>query len=228
MLRGVSQDNESAVLMDDAQREILLRGVFEGYYHALQETRTIFDTNRGWTTRLALLATLFPEAKIICCVRHIPWIIDSVERLLRANRFELSKIFAYDPSGTVYSRAEALMAPNGMVGYALAALKQAMHSPESNRILLLPYETLAREPAFALHTVYEFTGLQPFDHDFENITFDADEFDARLGTPGLHRVRPMARPAERETILPPDLWRRFERESIWRQPDFNSHGVRVV
>jgi sulfotransferase len=132
MLRDVSQDNESAVLMDDAQREILLRGVFEGYYHALQETRTIFDTNRGWTTRLALLATLFPEAKIICCVRHIPWIIDSVERLLRANRFELSKIFAYDPSGTVYSRAEAKPGPSAKVSrHVPSAITQSSASRSS-------------------------------------------------------------------------------------------------
>jgi len=25
-------------------------------------------------------------------------------------------------------------------------------------------------------------------HDFENIEFDAEEFDRRLGTPGLHKV----------------------------------------
>lgn len=114
VLRGVSQDNESAVMIDDTQREILLRGVFEGYYHVVQKIRAVFDTNRGWTTRLALLATLFPDAKLIRCVRHIPWIIDSVERLLRENRFELSKIFAFDPSGNVYARAESLMGPNGL------------------------------------------------------------------------------------------------------------------
>jgi sulfotransferase len=103
-----------------------------------------------------------------------------------------------------------------------------MHSPESDRLLLLPYETLAREPAYALRVVYEFTGIAPYTHDFQNITFDADEFDARLGTPGLHRVRPMGRPAERETILPPDLWQRFEGASIWRDPAFNRRGVRVA
>jgi sulfotransferase len=228
MLRGISQDNESALMIDDTQREALLRGVFEAYYREIGQTRIVFDTNRGWTMRLALIASLFPNAKIICCVRHIPWIIDSVERLLRRNRFELSKIFNFDPAGTVYARAEGLMGQNGLVGYALQALKQAMHSPESDRLLLLPYETLAREPAYALRVVYEFTGIAPYTHDFQNITFDADEFDARLGTPGLHRVRPMGRPAERETILPPDLWQRFEGASIWRDPAFNRRGVRVA
>jgi len=229
MLREVSQGSESAVLMDDSQREALLRGVFDAYYHAIHPTRTVFDTNRGWTMRLNLLASLFPQAKIICCVRQIPWILDSVERLLRRNRLELSRLFDFEPGGTVYSRADGLMSRNGMVGYALAALKQAMHSPERDRLLLLPYDTLTREPEYAMRMIYEFTGLPPYRHDFENVSFAAAEFDARLGTPGLHDVRPrVGGMPERQTILPPDIWRRYEGESIWRDPAFNTGGVRVL
>jgi len=228
MLREVSQGNETAVMIDDAQRQALLRGLFDAYYQAIHPSQTVFDTNRGWTTRLDLLAALFPAAKVICCVRHIPWVLDSIERLLRQNRWELSKLFDFDAGGTVYSRADGLASRNGMVGFALNALKQAMHSNESARLLLLPYETLAREPAHALRAVYEFIGLPAFQHDFENITFDATEFDARLGTPGLHTVRPRAAAVERKSILPPDLWRRYEQDSIWRDPAFNTRGVPVV
>ena len=228
MLRGVSQGNETAVLIDNAQREALLRGVFDNYYHAIHPEKTVFDTNRGWTTRLNLLAALFPDAKIICCVRHIPWIIDSVERLLQQNRWELSKIFDFEPSDTVYLRAEGLMSGRGMVGYALGGLKQAMHSVGSDRLLLLPYEVLAKEPAYAMRAIYEFTGLPPFPHDFDNIEFDAPEFDARLGTPGLHRIRRRAVHEERQSILPPDLWHRYGGDSIWRDPAFNTRGVRIL
>jgi sulfotransferase len=229
MLREVSQGHETSAMIDDRQREALLRGVFDGYYHAIHPTRTVFDTNRGWTARTGLLASLFPDAKIICCVRHIPWILDSIERLLRRNRMELSKIFDFDSGGTVYSRAEGLTSRSGMVGYALNALKDAMHSSEHHRLLLLPYDTLTREPAYAMRAIYEFTGLPPFQHDFDNITFSATEFDARLGTPGLHDVgRRVTGGRDRETILPPDLWRRHEGDSIWRDPAFNTRGVRVL
>src|SRR4051794_7390836 len=228
MLREISQGNEAAVMIDDAQRQALLRGVFDAYYHAIHRRRTVFDTNRGWCIRLPMLATLFPAAKMICCVRHLPWVIDSIEQLVRQNRWELSKIFDFDPGGTVYSRAEGLTSRNGMVGFAYNALKQAMHSEESDRMLLLSYETLTRAPAQALQAVYEFTGLPPFDHDFENISFDAAAFDARLGTPGLHTVRREARSVERETVLPPDLWHRYEGDSFWLDPAFNKRGVRLV
>ncbi len=228
MLREVSQGNETSVLMDDDQRRALLQGVFDNFYHALHPTRTVFDTNRAWTLRLDLLATLFPDARVICCVRHIPWIIDSVESLIRRNLWELSRIFDFDPSGSVYARAEGLMSRGGMIGFALNALKQGMHSAHSAKLLLLPYEVLAREPEHAMRAVYAFTGLPYYRHDFENISFDATEFDARLGTPGLHVVRPATRPAERPTVLPPDVWARYERESVWRDPAFNTRNVSIV
>lgn len=228
MLREISQGNETAVLIDDAQRQALLRGLFDNYYHAIHPSRTVFDTNRAWCTRLHLLAALFPQAKVICCVRDVPWIIDSIERLIRQNRWELSKIFDFDPGGTVYSRAEGLTSRNGMLGFALNALKQAMHSGESDRLLLLSYETLTREPAYAMQVVYDFIGLPPFAHDFANIALDAAEFDVRLGTPGLHTIHKAVVSVERQTILPPDLWRRYERDSVWSDPAFNVKAVRMV
>jgi sulfotransferase len=228
MLRDMSQGNETAVFIDDAQREAILRGVFENYYHAIHPTRTVFDTNRIWCSRLHIVTTLFPEAKVICCVRHLPWIFDSIERLVRRNRWELSKIFDFDPTGTVYSRAEGLSGRNGLVGFAWNALKQAMHSEQHNSLLLLSYETLTREPARAMAAVYDFVGLSSFAHDFKNVSFDVGEFDARLGTPGLHTVGRTVRHVERESILPPDLWRRYEGDSFWRDPTFNRRNVRVV
>jgi sulfotransferase len=228
MLRDVSQGKEFAVLIDDAQRQALLRGLFDSFYHAIHPHRTVFDTSRGWTLRLTMLAMLFPEAKMICCVRDMPWILDSVERVLRQNPWELSKIFDFEPSGTVYSRVEGLAGSNGMVGMAYNAVKQAMYSAEADRLMLLTYETLTQKPAQALEAIYEFTGQQPFKHDFENVSFNAAEFDARLGTRGLHTVGPKVHANQRETILPPDLWRRFELDSFWKDPAFNIRDVRVV
>jgi sulfotransferase len=225
MLADMSAGNETSVFIDDAQRMAVLRGLFTSYYGVHQAGKTIFDTNRGWTTRIDLLARLFPDCKMICCVRHIPWIIDSVESLLRRNPLELSKIFDFDKGGTVYSRADGLMSPSGMIGFALNAMKQAMHGAEASRMLLLPYDTLVSNPKAALEAVYAFTGVASFAHDFDNIAFETAEFDARLGTPGLHKVRPKAARIERKTILPPDLWTRYEGMSIWRNPEFNTQSV---
>ncbi len=228
LLVEMSAGNESAIFFTPEKREAMLRGLFASYYGGPGEGTTVFDTNRGWTARIELLASLFPQAKVICCVRHVPWILDSIERLIRGNRSELSKIFSFDVGGTVYSRADGLMSPAGLIGYPLSALKQAMHGAEARRLLLLPYDLLVGDPAAAMAAVYAFTGLPPFRHDFENVRFDTREFDARLGTPGLHDVRPRVGAVERKTVLPPDLWERWERSSIWRAPEFNTLGTPVA
>ncbi len=228
LLAEMSAGNEGSIFLSPAQRASLLRGLFRNYYDPLGPGRAVFDTNRGWTARIELLAELFPGCRIICCVRHVPWIIDSVERLIRKNTFELSKIFSFDVGGTVYSRADGLMGATGLIGFPLNAMKQAMHGPEASRLLLLPYDLLVAHPEAAMDAVYAFTGVQPFRHDFENVRLDTREFDARLGTPGLHDVRPRVAALERKTILPPDLWERYERTSIWRMPEFNTTATPIA
>jgi len=228
LLRQMSQDNESSVFIDDGQREAVLKAVVDAFYHREHPAKVVFDTNRLWCSKLPLLSALFPAAKVICCVRHVPWIMDSIERLIRRNQFELSKIFNFEPSGTVYSRMEGLGSGTGMVGFAWNALREGFFGEHSDRMLLLTYETLTSNPQRAMRAVYDFIGEQPFEHDFENVEFDAAEFDARLGTPGLHTVGKVVRAVERKTILPPDLFRRVEHDSFWREPVLNLRGVTIV
>src|SRR5947209_4230861 len=71
---------------------------------------------------------LFPAAKIICCVRPVPWIIDSIERQIQRNPFGLSGLFGYEPGGTVSARVTQVAGSNGLVGYALDALRVRAHS----------------------------------------------------------------------------------------------------
>ena len=176
-------------------------------------------TNRLWCARLPALAELFPTAKIVCCVRPVPWIIDSVERQAQRNPFELSGLFGYEVGGTVYSRVTRVAGSDGMVGYALNALREACFGAHSDRLILLDYETFARVPAEAIGALYELLGLPPFEHDFEHVSYAAEAFDAALGTPGLHEVRGRVEWRPRTSILPPDLFARFSNDSFWLRPE---------
>lgn len=228
LLRQMSMENETAVFLDDARRSAILHGVFGGYYAHEHPTKVIFDTNRSWTAKLPALARLFPQARIIACVRHVPWIIDSIELLVQRNALEPSQLFNFDPTLTVYSRHEQLSSANGLVGYAWNALRQAFFGPHADRLMLLSYETLVADPARALRAVYGFIGAAPFTHDFDNVSFDATALDARLGMKGLHVLRPRVAAEPRKTILPPDLFRRVERDSFWLEPDAAKLGVPIV
>ena len=143
---AMSRRNEGAVFLDAAQRWALLRGVFAGYYHNADPATVIFDTNRLWCARMAALAELFPAAKVICCVRPVSWIMDSIERQTSRNPFELSGLFGFEPGGTVYTRASRVAGSDGMVGYALDALREACFGAHSDRLILVDYETLSRAP----------------------------------------------------------------------------------
>ncbi len=228
MLGEMSGRNEFSVFINDTQRQRILRGLFDNYY-AEVSADVIFDTSRGWCSRIPQLSTLYPESKVIACVRHMPWVIDSVERIVRRNAFQPSSIFNFQAGGTVYSRADGVSGGEGMVGFAYNALKEAYFGNEApGRLMLVQYETLIREPRLALAAIYEFIGEAEYDHDFENIAFDASEFDAKAGTPGLHAVKPRVVAEDRETILPPDVFRRFENDSFWRDPKLHRPGIPIV
>jgi sulfotransferase len=230
MLGVTSQRNETAIFIDNGQRERLLRACFEAYYHDVHPRQLVFDTNRQWTTRLPALTALFPKALFICCVRNPAWIVDSIEQLIRRNPFELSGIFNYEPGGTVYSRAEGLSKGDGMVGFAWNALREAVFAPQSDRLLLVRYESLTSNPLHVLAAIYEAIGETPFAHNPEHIEPDDEmtAFDSRLGTPGLHHVRPSVRVETRSTVLPPDLFSRYEKDAFWDDPTRLPPHIRVV
>ena len=134
-------------MVDAEQRERLLRGLFDSYY-ADHPQRVIFDTNRAWTAQLPALMRLFPDAKLICCVRDVAWVIDCLERQFRANAFDHTRLFNTPAErATVYTRLEALAHPNRLVGFAWQALREACYSEDAERVLLLEYDLLAARPA---------------------------------------------------------------------------------
>ena len=230
LMRQMSQENETAVFVDDAQRLRILRACADAFYGDIHPEKLVFDTNRQWTTKLALLATLYPKAKVICCVRNPAWVLDSIESLTRRNPLEPSGIFKFDTTGTVYGRAEGLMSGTGMIGFALNGLREAVFDPRRERLLLVRYESLTSDPLRTLAAIYDFVGEPAFTHDPTNIEqdYDALEFDARLGAPGLHTVGSSVRAIARPTLLPPDLFHQYDKDAFWERPKELPESVRVV
>lgn len=225
---AMSRRNETAVFIDEAQRRAVLKGLFRNYYETTHQRQIVFDTNRAWTTKLPALAQLFPSARMICCVRHVSWIMDSLERLVRRNAFELSGMFGFEPGGTVYSRANRLASSDGMVGYALDALREGFYGEQASRMILVEYQALTRGPRDTLQRIYALLDEPWFEHDFENVEYQADDFDLALGTRGLHNVRRRVEWIERRSVLPPELFERFSNDMFWRSPDAASRNVPMI
>ena len=229
VMAEASSKNDFSFDVSDEQRVALLRGLIENFYSVEAGPAVVFDTSRLWCSRMRLLDTLFPGVKVIACVRQLAWVLDSMERLVQKQPVSVSKIFRFDTNTTVYSRVEALTDPRGMVGFAYQATKEAFYGPYAkNHLLMLTYESLVRDPAAAIHAVYQFLGEPWYEHDFDRIDYNADEFDARVGMPGLHSVRPKVELVERQPILPREIFGRFANEAFWMDPKNNVNQVPIV
>jgi sulfotransferase len=214
----MSAGREASHLVTDEQKRLIVKGLFDSFYAPMQDARVIFDTNRQWTSRLPLISDLFPDCRVIACVRDVPWIMDSMERLIRKNPYENTRLFGGPADrATAYSRTQALARHTGLVGSAWTALKDAFYGEDSGRLLVVEYEYLARAPLKVLKAIYDFLGEPWWDgHDPDNVAYDNPGFDQALGLDGLHRVRRKVSFEPRRTVLPPDVFKKYEDMTFWR------------
>jgi sulfotransferase len=230
VLPKMSGTSEYATFFSDERRRRVLVGLFEAYHHdELEDNKLIFDTNRTWTAKLSLLSLLFPLSKVICCVREVPWVIDSVEKLVHRNPTHVSGIFQGKSSINVYTRVKDLMdSEHGLVGLAWVSLREAWFGEHADKLVVIRYESLVRDPSSVLRRLYERLGEEPFEHDFENVQHQEEEFDLRLGMPDLHTVRRRVEQVERTTILPPDLFMKHVDMNFWENEKLNTRKVVVL
>src|ERR1039458_5942202 len=167
--KNMAGDNESHWFIDDTQRVRMLRGLFTAFYADI-EADVIFDSNRLWCANISLLLELFPDAYVLCCVRDPVAVVDSIERLLQKHPTRLSTIIGLEQGATVYRRVDMIMNPaTGVVGYSLNATKEAYYGLHGDRLLMVKYDDLARDPHTALALIHEKLGLPEFEYDFDAI-----------------------------------------------------------
>ena len=219
VLRATASNQETSVFMTEPARKRLLKGLFSDFY-GLNDQLTVLDSNRGWTSKMPLLVQLFPDCRMICCVRDPAWIMDSFEKLLRKHPLGLNGLFAYEAGLTVFDRADQLASNEGTIGFALNSLKDAYYGPFSKHLLLVEYGALTARPKMTVDAIYDWLSIPRYTHDFEQLRQvpGAAEFDAKLGAPGLHTVGPRVQQDIRPSTLPPELFAKFA-PPFWHEPN---------
>lgn len=229
LLPKMSGGKEFAVFFDDERRRAVLRGVFDAYYAHLAPGQVLFDTNRIWTAKAALLNDLYLESRIICCVREVGWIIDSIERMLRQNPLQLSRMFNFQSGSSVFGRVETLMnSENGLIGLAWSSLREAWFSEYAKKLIVINYDKLVREPEAIMRRLYEELKEPFFQHDFDHAVYDQPDYDASMGMPGLHKVRAKVEYQKREPCIPPDIFAKYADTSFWLKSEMNRRGVAIL
>ncbi len=225
---------EFSTFFDQTKRKAMCMAMFNTYYQDKADKEVIFDTSRIWTARLHQLSELFDKTnntsknkfKVICCVRNPAWIMDSFEVIYRKNPFDYSRMYSPQSRQTVYSRCESLINAQGTVGNAWTALKEAYYGEFSDQLLLIDYDLLTQHPQRTIELLYQFIDEPAFDHDFDHVDYQENDFDQKLGVAGLHTVKKKVEFKPRRSILPPDLFQKYSDMAFWQ--DSNGTAANII
>ena len=224
---NVITNSENNHLVDEDRRKHILQSLFNAYYDAIAPT-TVFDTSRGWTAKTSLLKTLYPKTKIICCVRDLPWILDSFERIAAKNTLYNAALTDNEANQTVTTRCDALMdvKKEGQVVKPYYFLEEGLLL-NPDMLQLVEYEALCKSPESVLRNLYKFIGKPYFDHDFKNVEYENEVYDKAINMKSLHTVRKEVAWEERPSILPRSVWEKYAGKEFWRTlaPNFAVKSV---
>jgi len=197
------------------KRKKIIKGIFDSYYE--DSPQVCFNTNRGWTSMTPLLAEIFPHGKVVVCIRDIPWVLDSFEKLITKNPLTNTNMFPGNEGTSVYSRCRSLLQEDRTLGFAYNSFKQGLFGPNRENLCVVEYDALARDPKTTMQKIYKFIGEPWFEHDFDNVEYSNDEFDADVGLKGMHTVRKKVSFEQRRPILPLDIFNEYQPLSFWKQ-----------
>ena len=223
------KNNWNKLIEHQASKELSdssnLRNVLHAALHAYHGTDRpiVIDKGRGWTSMLEMLEFITgEEAKVLVPVRDITHILASLEKVHRKSIATNQHQGSYEDGQTTQGRAQQHLRNTAVLGLAYDRLKDAMQRGYENRLGLIEFEDLTHNPAETMAKVYEFLGVEPFDHDFENVEQYTHEDDSVHGGLDLHTIRQKVKPVRDDSvsILGPDLVKQYTGTEFWRaQPN---------
>ena len=204
-------------LQCDINRRIkIISNLIESYNYDVNDNSVCFNTNRGWTSLTDILNAVLPNSRIICCVRDIVSILNSFEILFRKNPFNISTLYSPEDAETVSTRCRALMSRGHTLHFAYESLKDGLSGPNRRNLFIVEYNELCKSPERLMKALYSFIGEDYFEHDFDNLEANYDEFDLETNIIGLHKIRKKVSYINREIIIPRDIQEFYKNMEFWR------------
>ena len=198
----------------------VLKGILVSYFNDIQKP-IVIDKNRQWASNVQLLEeVLGRKIKMIVPVRPLVDILASFESIRLDHPLELTGADAAIGLGgsTVLARADYFAAPNGVLGMAYNATKDAVVGGFLDRLLFVDYNKLMSDPKRELTRVYAFLEEEPFEHDLSHIVRPGESNWRAHQFPGLHDVRPAFEKIERNSrkILGDEIYTKYYKaEEPW-------------
>lgn len=146
----------------------------DSYYRDASEI--VIDKSEKWAVPFVhdILCSVIPNAKTLVLFRPLLNVIQSFVALCHANGL------TFDIKAALTQHTPLSDGINGLA-YALRS--------GSPQFLFGNYDDLVQDPQHFLETLYDFYGLDSFEHRFNDIEAPKDN-GAAIGLRGLHEVRP--------------------------------------
>ena len=181
-----AQDSE---LMKKAFQSFCHEGLL-GFYKAVTDKPYVIDKSRGWGIHRDFLDFAYPDPKIICVVRDLRDVFCSMEKIYRANPERHSNLVNHaDLTGTSTPKRIDIWANSQPIGMAIERLAEILRQGYDGKMLFVKYEDLCLHPENEMARVYDYLGIDMYDHDFDNIEQRTKEDDEVYSIGNIHTIR---------------------------------------
>ena len=210
----------------------VLSSIAPNYYFDTQE-EIIIDKSRGWVNQIQHITDYITSSpKIICPVRNIQDIMVSFLCLIH----KTEKVSFID-QGLINlgmeinndNRCDYLMSPQGIIGMSYHALSEAFRKGHQDKILLVDYDSLTKNPQKELNRIYDFIGEERFVHSFDNIIPQFNEDDNVYQLDKMHEVRSTVEKIHRDNqkYLSEYVMNKYKHMEFWNKqsPQYSIFGL---
>ena len=206
----------------------IISGVLNNYYSDIDKP-IIIDKSREWPIQehfQVLLRNLDYDPKIILPVRNILDILTSFLTLVNKNPNKENFIDKEIQSRQEFNfyrdindiRCDHLMRPKGLIDNCLYGIAFAMLPENKKYFHIVEYDDLIKDTKNTMNKIYEFLGVEKYDHDLNNIINTTPEDDRIYGLDGMHDVRKNISKVslKPEQVLSPYILNKYNGLEFWR------------
>lgn len=176
----------------------VMKNVATNFYSKIDKP-IIIDKNRGWGTPYnftELSPYVNPNGKVILTMRPILEVLASFvkvskesEKITNHLRYFNPDLWASNYRSETDAVVENLMATNGEIERAIFSVYNLLKN-HRDRVYVVWFDDLTSSPEQTMKGIYDFLGIDSFDHNFNNIK-EVDKHDDlnAYGILGLHDIK---------------------------------------
>lgn len=201
------------------------KGGLEGYAESYTDKPNLCIKTRGGTIHYKWFEAFMPyKPKMICMVRDLRSIFSSMEKIYRKNQEHHQEIQNHaEMKGTNTAKRVDVWISSPPVGLALERLQQCFLEGINKDVLYIRAEDLTSYPDREMNKIYDYLGLTPYKHDFDNVEQSIKEDDSVYGlTPDLHTIKRKVQPLtpDYNTVLGKQICDWVDKQFAWYQQGF--------